>query len=178
MNKLNRKRWSEAENGELINLWREIPSITVIAIRMKRTRASIRVQASRLKLPRRHRMDSEQRVNDWTKQHEMEFVEQLARFTNQSGLIHIEDIAHSIKRSVDAVFDKLLVTYGSERNLFKLIVVTETGLRGSRTDWSRVKSVERQRERNCITCKKLFWSKGFHNRMCNQCRNTANELGW
>ena len=178
MTTFNRKLWSESEKEELIKLWQEIASVTLISLITERTRASVRVQACRLKLPRRHRRISQQRINDWTKEDNRRFAKLLGQFTNELGQIHIVELAEAMHRSVDAVFDKLLVDYESERELFKVITISEMMRNKSAEVVKRKRRPNRQKERSCMTCKTPFWSEGFHNRMCPGCRTLDNHEGW
>lgn len=36
---------------------------------------------------------------------------------------------------------------------------------------------DKQRKRPCLRCRKEFTSEGPHNRLCDQCRQVANDMG-
>ena len=173
---LNRKHWERSEKKKLIELWNKIDSVSLIALQLRRSTSSVRIQASRLGLRRRRRMSSQQLAIEWTEKNCKLLEKYIPLVTDDSGRIRIVELANLLNRNIDATIDKLKEKFGSERELFMNISVTGMEETGRSTMAKRRTRGNMQRQRICKTCSSKFWSKGLRNKICNRCRS-ANASG-
>lgn len=165
-----RKIWDAESTNALIDMWPKVSSIVLIALALDRTTSSVQTQASRRGLPRRSEANERHR-RKWTPEDLRLLEKALDKHTDEDGEIFICEIAEEMKRSIDAVAEKLKDMFGGEEELFPRLKVTASieELRKSTThrniDTRRV-----ARQRNCMTCGRPFWSEGAHNRICQPCK--------
>ena len=165
-----RRLWDVQDSNALINMWDRVSSIVLIALELNRTTSSVQTQASRRGLPRRNEANERHR-RKWTPEDLRLLETTLDKHTTADGEIYICEIAEDMKRSIDAVAAKLVEMFGSEEELFpKLKVTVEIG--GAPKE-NPLKSSKRRNEpgtRDCMTCKRPFWSEGWGNRICQPCK--------
>jgi len=158
-----------------------VSSIVLIALALDRSTSSIQTQASRKGLPRRYEANERHR-RKWTVEDLKLLEKTLDKHTNEDGDIFICDIAEEMKRSIDAIAERLKDMFGSEEELFQKLKV------GNILDNMKKKEIPKNedtrklaRTRNCMTCRRPFWSEGAHNRICQSCKKedtTADGYDW
>lgn len=94
--------------------------------------------------------------------------DQILIFKDISHRVSIVELTIAMNQNVDDLFEEPLADYGSEREFFNGIMVTNFVIEVRRINknlrW--IRRVERLRARNCIACKVRFWSTGFHDKVC------------
>lgn len=166
-----RRLWDQDATNALIEMWPRVSSIVLIALELNRTTSSVQTQASRRGLPRRSEANERHR-RKWTPEDLRLLETTLDRHTTRDGEIYICEIAEDMKRSIDAVSAKLVEILGPEEEIFPKYKVTgETGIAVAKVN--PLKPVKRKNEpgtRDCITCRRPFWSEGWGNRICQPCK--------
>jgi uncharacterized protein with PIN domain len=95
----------------------------------------------------------------------------LDKHTTQEGEIYICELADEMKRSIDAVTAKLAEMLGGEEELFPKLKVT--AVIDEAVTAAVSKNVDRRKiamTRNCMTCRRPFWSENAGNRICQPCK--------
>lgn len=165
-----RKPWDAEATNALIDMWEVVSSIVLIALALDRTTSSVQTQASRRGLPRRNEANERHR-RKWTPEDLKLLDKTVDRHTNENGEIFICEIADDMKRSIDAVVEKLKEIYGSEEELFpKLKVTAVIGGASSSAQKKNIDTRKLAKTRECMTCRRPFWSEGAHNRICQPCK--------
>lgn len=191
MTNIKRKSWTEDESKLLIESWDKIGSISLLSLILKRSPSSIQTQASRIGLPRRTETLQRHRRR-WSEEEEFDLLEQLKIETDLNGQIKIENIASSLNRSVDAIIAKLSDEYIDANELIKRIIINNCSVETLISNknetnveidpYTKRKKVSDERTkskmRNCMTCRKPFWSEGAHNRICERCKNSYDSEDW
>jgi hypothetical protein len=166
-----RRLWNEEATNALIEMWPRVSSIVLIALELNRTTSSVQTQASRRGLPRRNEANERHR-RKWTPEDLRLLEVTLDKHTNRNGDIYICEIAEDMKRSIDAVSAKLVEILGPEEEIFpKYKVTAETGTVVAKLN--PLKPAKRKNEpgtRDCMTCRRPFWSEGWGNRICQPCK--------
>jgi len=166
-----RRLWDVQDSNALIDMWPRVSSIVLIALELNRTTSSVQTQASRRGLPRRNEANERHR-RKWTPE-DLRLLEQtLDKHTNADGEIYICEIAEEMKRSIDAVSAKLVEILGPEEEIFPKYKVTAQ-IGGDAVKPNPLKPSKRKNEpgtRNCMTCRRPFWSEGWGNRICQPCK--------
>lgn len=181
MSDTRRRIWDSKATNQLIDLWPRVSSIVLIALTLDRSTSSIQTQASRKGLPRRYETNERHR-RKWTPE-DLELLEKtLDKHTNRDGDIFICDIAEDMKRSIDAIADRLKVSFGSEEELFLKLKVGNTLNSLKKTKIEKGTDTRKMsKTRNCMTCRRPFWSEGAHNRICQSCKKedtTSDGYDW
>jgi len=175
-----RRDWSESEKRRLIHYWDSLGSIFLIALLLDRPEGSVQTEASRLNLPRRAE-DKGRHRKKWTPEEHEELRAAARECRTTDGRILIMDVADRVGRSVDAVASRLSEDFENRRSLRESIYVPEAVLErmaaakpapAPGADPRRLSKV-----RNCMTCEKLFFSEGAHNRICPRCKE-GDESDW
>lgn len=165
-----RRLWDVQDTNALIEMWDLTSSIVLIALELNRTTSSVQTQASRRGLPRRNEANERHR-RKWTPEDLRLLETTLDKHTNDKGEIFICEIAEDMKRSIDAVSAKLVEIIGPEEEIFPKLKVTAR-IGGNAPKQPPKKSAKRLNlpdTRDCITCRRPFWSEGWHNRICGPC---------
>jgi hypothetical protein len=165
-----RRLWDVQDSNALIEMWDRVSSIVLIALELNRTTSSVQTQASRRGLPRRNEANERHR-RKWTPEDIRLLEETLDRHTNAKGEIFICEIAEDMKRSIDAVATKLFEMFGSEEAVLPNLKVTIDI--GGAPKVNPLKPARRRNEpgtRDCMTCRRPFWSEGWGNRICQPCK--------
>lgn len=176
---LRRRPWTDADNRALIDLWPRVGSIVLIALDLGRSSSSVQTQASRLGLPRRTE-GNERHRRKWTAEDVARLESSVARRTADDGSIPICEIAEDVGRSIDAVAAKLSETMGSEEVLFAAITVTQKRFYATAVTAPKPGIDPRKvgKKRPCMSCTKIFWSEGAHNRLCAACKKDEGGSDW
>jgi|GEM_PF-5066293 hypothetical protein len=176
---LRRRPWTDADNRALIDLWPRVGSIVLIALELERSSSSVQTQASRLGLPRRTEANDRHR-RKWTAADVAALEESVARHRTPEGRIPICEVAEDVGRSIDAVAARLAETLGGEEELFSVILVTRrpTAAAKHAPNEERIDPRKVGRMRPCMTCRKMFWSEGAHNRRCMACKSNESDSAW
>lgn len=171
MAELIRRPWSDADDRSLIDLWPRVGSIVLIALALQRSSSSVQTRASRLGLPRRLEGNDRHR-RKWTPEDNRDLDKSFEKRVRKDGLIPICEIADDIGRSIDAVAAKLSEMLDGEEELFAKILVDKATYQPSSKSHEKkiidTRKVEKQRP--CLKCRRNFWSKGAHNRLCMSCK--------
>jgi hypothetical protein len=165
-----RRGWDEDDNNALIHMWDRVSSIVLIALELNRTTSSVQTQASRRGLPRR-KEHNERHRRKWTPEDLKLLDQKLDHHTNEEGEIFICEIADDMQRSIDAVATKLSEMFGGDEELFPKLKVTHKVHEAIQVVVS--KNVDQRKvakTRDCMHCKRPFWSEGAHNRLCLPCK--------
>lgn len=175
---LRRRPWTDADNQALIDLWPRVGSIVLIALELERSSSSVQTQASRIGLPRRTE-GNERHRRKWTPEDVVTLESSVARRTGEDGKIPICEVADDVGRSIDAVASKLAETMGGEEHLFSLIKVTKRKFTATAVK-PKVAIDPRKvgKKRPCMSCTKIFWSEGAHNRLCAACKKDEGGSDW
>lgn len=176
---LRRRPWTDADNRALIDLWPRVGSIVLIALDLERSSSSVQTQASRLGLPRRTE-GNERHRRKWTVEDIAKLESSVVKRTGFDGSIPICEIAEDIGRSIDAVSSKLAETMGGEEILFSSIKVTQRKFQALPAATSKPDIDPRKvgKKRPCMSCTKIFWSEGAHNRLCAACKKDEGGSDW
>ena len=178
---LRRRPWTDADNRALIDLWPRVGSIVLIALDLERSSSSVQTQASRLGLPRRTE-GNERHRRKWTSEDISALESSVAARTMADGSIPICEIADDVGRSIDAVSAKLAETMGGEEALFSAIKVTKRKYLAIAVEPAKAaEGVDPRKvgkKRPCMSCTKIFWSEGAHNRLCAACKKDEGGSDW
>lgn len=175
-----RRPWTEHDKRRLIHYWESLGSIFLIALLLERPEGSVQTEASRLNLPRRAE-DKGRHRKKWTAEEHDELKAAARDCRTPDGRIRIMDVADRVGRSVDAVASRLADEYENRSELRESIYVPESVLErmvaakpapAPDADPRRTPKV-----RHCMTCEKLFFSEGAHNRICPRCKE-GDESDW
>ena len=174
MYKPTQKRWSESERRELICLWPFVPSLTLIAIKMNRSKYSVQAQATRMGLPRRYNKTGNSWVR-WSVSELIKLEKSVLNHVDAENKIHIVKVADELNRSIDSVIDKLIEYIGDEKKVLSrcyapLDMRLEEKLKAKLFDDRKNKEM-----RKCLICQKQFWSEGAYNRICESCKRANLE---
>jgi len=176
---LRRRPWTDADDRALIDLWPRVGSIVLIALELERSSSSVQTQASRRGLPRRTEGNDRHR-RKWTPEDLAALDASVARHRMADGRIPICEIADDVGRSIDAVAARLAETLGGEDELFKVILVTRRPAAARKAPAAQGGTDPRKvgKMRECMTCRKTFWSEGAHNRRCMTCKSSESDTNW
>lgn len=163
-----RRPWSDADNGDLINYWHRVGSVVLIAMLLNRSTSSVQTQASRLGLPRRAEGNDRHRRR-WTGDDTGELKVAVGELVGEDGLIPIDAIAKRLGRSVDAVVAKLSLVFDDVDGIASRIVLPPPAEAPADGGFA-VGRNRKSGRRPCLSCDKPFWSEGIHNRLCPRCR--------
>ena len=181
MSDTRRRTWDSEATNQLIDLWPRVSSIVLIALALNRSTSSIQTQASRKGLPRRYETNEKHR-RKWTPEELKKLEVTLDKHTNEEGDIFICDIADEMKRSIDAIAERLKDLFGSEEELFSKLQIGDILSKLQKKESVTPKDTRKvARTRNCMTCGRPFWSEGAHNRICQSCKkedNTSDGYDW
>lgn len=178
-----RREWNDLDNQRLIDLWRKTGSIILISLLMERTVPSVQTQASRIGLPQRNESRDNHRRR-WRQVDDERLNQTIASLTDQDGMIPIEHVSEKMGRSVDAVVARLVTLHGTQSEIVRRLKVDDTPVAiGAAAVPSMPKTAAPTRNgegpRDCLRCRKSFWSEGRHNRVCGPCRQLNNEeIDW
>jgi len=178
---LRRRPWTDVDNRALIDLWPRVGSIVLIALELERSSSSVQTQASRLGLPRRTEGNDRHR-RKWTAEDVATLDESVNRRRLPDGRIPICEVADDVGRSIDAVSARLAEALGGEEELFSVILVTRKPPAARKpSPVSTGETVDRRKVGKmlpCMTCRKMFWSEGAHNRRCMTCKASESDTNW
>jgi hypothetical protein len=161
-----RRPWEDADNKTLIGLWDVVRSVYLISIMLDRSRSSVQTQASRLALPARAE-ESDQHRRRWSNLEDNKLDAIITGLTRPDGRIPIQEVAEKIGRSVDAVAARLETRYGEGSAMMTKLVAPPMPTLAS-PDKAKGKM------KNCLQCRKSFWSEGSHNWICVTCKRSDN----
>lgn len=185
MAELIRRPWTDADDRSLIDLWPRVGSIVLIALALQRSSSSVQTRASRLGLPRRLEGNDRHR-RKWTTEDLKNLDKSLDKRIKEDGSIPISVIADDVGRSIDAVAARISDMLGGEAELFSKIIVdkaTYMPQENAKTSTGPKKIIDTrkvEKRRPCLKCRKNFWSKGAHNRLCMACKSadTGSDFDW
>lgn len=174
-----RRPWLHADNRMLMALWDSVGSVALIAVMMGRSRSSVQTQASRLGLPPREE-DRDRHRRRWMDGDDARLDDLIVELTWADGKVPIQEVAGRMGRSVDAIVARLESRYGEESDLLSRLVAPPPPIspepppprlatKGVGQDGTRGGS---GKVRQCLKCRKDFWSEGAHNRVCITCKRS------
>lgn len=176
---LRRRPWTDVDNRALIDLWPRVGSIVLIALELERSSSSVQTQASRLGLPRRSEGNDRHR-RKWTPEDVTALDVAVRASRREDGRIPICEVADEVGRSIDAVAARLSESLGGEEELFRIVLVTRKPP-AARKPIPAATAVDPRKVgkmRPCMSCSKMFWSEGAHNRRCGTCKSSESETAW
>lgn len=178
-----RRGWLATETAQLMTVWNTAESVYAIAASLGRSRMSVLVQATRLGLPAR---DSQVTRRKWSPEELAALdAEYDAVRAGKKPHIDAEALVRRLGRGFDAILAKLEKRWGSDAIAYvdpdslrrrdgglwnqrhSRLLKTSTGL--ANTPFALPKQ-DGARERKCLSCNKMFWSEGKHNRICGACK--------
>lgn len=177
-----RRPWKDADNTALISLWDSVGSVALIAIMTKRSRSSVQTQASRLGLPPRAE-ESDRHRRRWAEGDDDKLDGLVLELTRPDRTIPIQALAERMGRSVDAVVARIEARHGEESDVMQRLVAPPMpvmplpGVKpvlvniGRSTEGSNGE-VKGGRIRNCLRCRKSFYSQGNFNYVCVTCKRS------
>ena len=175
MYKPTNRPWSEQDREELMQLWALIPSIALIAIKLNRSIASVQSFASRLGLPRRNNKIG-QSYTRWTVSQDEKLQQSVAMHTDTENKIDIVKVADELNRSIDTVIGKLIEIKGNEVEVLSTCFAQLDLLVAKKQSAKFYDDRKSAKPRRCMTCRRLFWSEGAHNRICPECKEINQEI--
>lgn len=170
-----RRAWPDKDNQRLISLWDSVGSVALIALNMNRTMSSVQTQASRLNLPPRTEQGNNHRRR-WHEDDDIELDEVIDELQLSDGRIPIKTLSDRMKRSVDAIVARLITRFGEEETMGRLVApAIDEAAADATLSQERGEGVagKKGKMKNCLKCRKSFWSEGSHNWVCSSCKKTA-----
>jgi hypothetical protein len=177
-----RRPWRDPDNTALIAHWDVVRSVALIAIMMSRTQSSVQTQASRLGLPPRTEERGRHRRR-WLDEDDTRLDALIARLREEDGRIPIQGVADEMGRSVDAVVARLVGRHGEDSDVLAMLVApplpampepnSDRSAPGAKPpqDGDGQKK-KKGKTRQCLKCRKSFWSEGNHNWICVTCKRS------
>ena len=167
--------WHDADDKTLIRLWDPVGSVALIAVMLKRSRSSVQTRASRLNLPPRAE-ESDRHRRRWMDGDDAKLDALAAELTLPDGTIPIQQLAERMGRSVDAVVARLEARHGEESDVMARLVAPPVPEEvapapGAQPGPDRNGS-KKGKVKQCLKCRKSFWSEGSHNWICVTCKRS------
>lgn len=177
-----RRPWFDGDNTALIALWDVVGSVALISIMLHRSRSSVQTQASRLGLPPRSE-ESDRHRRRWMDGDDEKLENLIIELARPEG-IPIQVLAEKMARSVDAVVARIEARYGEDSDVIARLVAPPTptlpaagtkpnlvNIGDNALDPSNSKK-NPGKVKNCLKCRKNFFSNGNHNWICITCKRS------
>lgn len=169
--------WTADDTTTLASLWEHVRSLALIGILMQRSPSSIRTHSWQAGLAPRDMADPRQR-RPWTAAADSELDAAMKTMRRPDGRVPIIAVARHVGRSVDAVIARLTARHGEDAEVLRRLHVDVEDVGDAAGDEPARKSEAKVAvsaaagqgmQRNCLRCRKPFWSSGAGNRICGTC---------